>query len=62
MVAELLKPVLVIVVGFLLKAIFSALKLEVDAAFFNALVLAIVTYLLVLVGVEGAIRAGLLAR
>ena len=62
MIGELLKPVLVLVVGYLLRLALSALKVEIDAGVFNALVLAIVTYLLALVGVEGAIRAGFLSR
>jgi hypothetical protein len=57
MATELLKPVLVIVVGYLLRLALVALGVELDEPTFNAIVLAIVAYLLALVGVEGARRA-----
>ena len=60
MLAELLAPVLTIVVGFLVRAALRALKVEINEATFNTLVAAIVVYLLTLVGVEAGVRAGLL--
>lgn len=57
MATDLLKPVLVLVVGYLLRLALVALGVELDEATFNAIVLAIVAYLLALVGVEGARRA-----
>ena len=62
MVAELLKPVLVVVVAFVLRWFFALIKFQVDDGFLAALVVAIVSYLIALLGIEGAIRAGLLAR
>lgn len=54
MLTEVLKPVLVIVVAFALKYALAAIGVELDEATFNAIVAGIVTYLLALVGVEGA--------
>jgi len=56
---ELLAPVLTIVIGWLVRAALRALKVEFSEETFNALVAAIVVYLLTLLGVESAVRAGL---
>lgn len=60
MIAELVKPVLVLVIGYGLRYLFKYLKVEIDVATFNAIVLSIVTTLLALIGQEAAVRAGLL--
>lgn len=57
MLTEVLKPVLVIVVAFLLRWLFAAIGVEIDEGTFNAIVAGIVTWLLALVGVEGARKA-----
>jgi hypothetical protein len=56
MLTELLKPVLVIVIGFLLRLALSAIGVELDEATFNVLVLGVVAYILSLLGVAGARR------
>ena len=60
MLAELVTPVLTILVGYLLREALKWLKVEIDVATYNTLVAAIVVYLLALLGVEAAARAGLL--
>lgn len=62
MLEQVLRPVLVIVVGFALQWALNALGVALDEGTFVALVGAIVTYLLALLGVEGAARAGLLGK
>lgn len=57
---ELVTPVLTIVVGWLVRAVLRALKVEFSEQQFNSLVAAIVVYLLALLGVEAGVRAGLL--
>lgn len=58
---ELVTPVLTVVVGWLIRQALRVLKVEINVELFNTLVAAIVTYLLALAGIEGAVRAGLLA-
>lgn len=53
---ELLQPVLVIVIGYLLRAALRGLKVELDEGVFNGLVAAIVVYLLALLGFDQAAR------
>ena len=53
---EILQPVLVIVVGYLVRAALRALKVELDEGVFNSLVAAIVVYVLALLGVDAAAR------
>ena len=53
---ELLAPVLTIVIGYLVKVALKALKVELDEKTFNAIVAAIVVYLLTLIGVQTAAR------
>ena len=76
MIAELLKPVLVLVVGFLLKLALSGInkaidflnvtfKIELqhvytDDGVFNSIVLGVVVWLLSQLGIEQAVRAGLI--
>lgn len=45
MIVEVLKPVLVIVVGFLIKLACAKLNIELDSGAFNTIVAGIVTYL-----------------
>jgi uncharacterized protein YacL len=52
MLNELLKSALVLVISFLLRALLTALGVEIDVALFNTLVAAIVAYVLALFGVE----------
>jgi hypothetical protein len=54
MLTELLKPVLILVIGFALRAALAAIGVELDEAVFNTLVVAIVAYIMALLGVEGA--------
>jgi len=54
MLSELIKSVLLIVVAFLLRLAFSALGVELDEGTFVAIVAAIVSYLLALLGLEAA--------
>lgn len=61
MVGEILRPVLVIVVAFGLRFVLKALKFELNEGVLNALVLAIVSFLLAAIGVEAGVRAGFLA-
>lgn len=60
MVPEIVTPILTIVVGWLVREALKKLKVQIDEATYNTLVAAIVVYLLALLGVEGAARAGLL--
>ena len=53
MLSELVKGALVLVIGFALKWFFALVGFVVDEAVFNALLGAIVTYLLALFGFEG---------
>ena len=53
---ELLQPVLVIVVGYLVRAALRALKVELEEKVFTSLVAAIVVYLLALLGLDTAAR------
>jgi hypothetical protein len=46
MLNELLKSALVLVISFLLRALLTALGVEIDVALFNTLVAAIVAYVL----------------
>jgi hypothetical protein len=57
MLNSLLRPVLVIVVGFLLRLALAAIGVEIDEAIFNTIVAAIVTYFLALIGAEGTANA-----
>lgn len=54
MLKEFVKTVLVVVIGFTLRFVFDALGVPVDEGTYNALVGAIVAYLLSLFGFEGA--------
>jgi hypothetical protein len=56
MIVELLQPVLVLVVGYLLRLAFRYLKIELDEGAFNAILLGIVAFLLALVGAEQTAR------
>ena len=56
MIIELLQPVLVIVVGWLVRKALEALNVQLDPAAYNSIVAAIVVYLLALVGQEQAAR------
>lgn len=60
MIPELVTPILTILVGWLVREALKKLKVEIDEAVYNTLVAAIVVYLLALLGVETAARAGLL--
>ena len=67
MVNELVKSVLVLVIGFLLKLAFAAIGFEMDPAVFLALVGAIVVWVLTQLGMAtlravfpGAVKRGLL--
>lgn len=60
MLPELVTPILTIVVGWLVREALKKLNVQIDEAVYNTLVAAIVVYLLSLVGVEAAVRAGLL--
>lgn len=53
---ELLAPVLTIVIGYLVRVALKALKVQFSDETFNALVAAIVVYLLTLLGVQTAAR------
>ena len=53
MLNELIKGALVLVVGFALKWIFALVNFPIDEATYNALLGAIVAYLLALFGLEG---------
>jgi len=59
MIAELVAPVLVIVVGFLIREGLKLLKVEIDEGTFNSIVASIVVYLLSLLGVTAGATAGL---
>jgi multisubunit Na+/H+ antiporter MnhE subunit len=54
MLDELVKTVLVILVGFAVRWLFTLTGVEIDEATFNAIVGAIVVYLLALLGYAGA--------
>jgi uncharacterized protein YacL len=54
MLNELLKSALVLVISFLLRAVLTALGVEIDVTLFNTLVAAIVAYVLAAFGVEVA--------
>jgi len=58
--SNLVSTVLVIVIGAGVKWVFKFLKVELDEKTFNAIVAAIVTVLLGLLGMDGARAAGLL--
>lgn len=71
MIAELVAPVLAIVIAFLLRGAIALInkgleilkveaRLELDETVFNSLVAGLVVYLLTLLGIEAAARAGLL--
>lgn len=57
MLENLLKPVLVTVVAFILKFALEAIGVELDEGTFVAIVAAIVAYLLALFGVDQAARS-----
>ena len=57
---ELVQPVLVLVIGYLLKLAVKALKIELEEAVFNSIVAAVVVWLLAIAGIEAGVRAGLL--
>ena len=57
MLTELVKTVLVLVIGYVLRLAFVALGVEIDEATFNAIVLGIASYFLSLVGLEGVRKA-----
>lgn len=57
MAKEFVKSVLVLVIGFALKYVFGQIGLELDEATYNAIVGAIVAYLLAMLGMEGLHRA-----
>jgi uncharacterized protein YacL len=54
MLNELLKAALVLVVSFLLRAVLTALGVDIDPELFNTIVAAIVAYVLAAFGVEVA--------
>jgi hypothetical protein len=54
MTTELLKPILILIVGYALRLALVALGVELDEAVFNTLVVAIVAYILAALGVEVA--------
>lgn len=54
MLSEILLPVLTLVIGYLVKKAFDFFKVELDQATYNALVGAIVAYLVALLGLEAA--------
>ncbi len=56
MLNELLKTVLVIVVGFALKAVLAAIGVAIDEVLFNTIVAGIVTYILAALGLEVAAK------
>ena len=56
MLESLLKPVLVLVIGYLLRLGLAAIGVQLDEAVFNSIVVAIAAYLLALTGLEGAQR------
>ncbi len=56
MLESLLKPVLVLVIGYLLRLGLAAIGVQLDEAVFNSIVAAIAAYLLALTGLEGAQR------
>lgn len=74
--SELLKPVLVLVVGFVLKLALKGINagiewinktfgvalgaIKIDDGVFNALVLSVAVWLLSQLGIEAAVRAGLM--
>jgi hypothetical protein len=67
MVNELVKAVLVLVVGFLLRLVLVAIGVEIDVATFDAIVAGIVVWVLTLLGMNtlravfpGAVRRGYL--
>lgn len=62
MIESLLKPVLVLVIGFALRFALEAIGVQLDEAVFNSIVAALVAFLLAQFGVEGAYRAGFLKR
>lgn len=53
---ELFKSVALVVVSFLLKMALAAIGVEIDEVLFNTIVAGIVSYLLALLGYEGARR------
>lgn len=57
MLDELLKSALVLVISFAVRWFFALIGLELDDSTFAAIVAAIVTYFLALLGYEGARRA-----
>ncbi len=61
MIGEILAPVLTIVVGYLVREGLKLLKVAIDEATYNALVAAIVVYLLALLGVGTAAHFGLIS-
>ncbi len=54
MASELLKSVLVLVIGYGLRLALVALKIEIDETMFNTIVVAIASYFLTLLGYEFA--------
>lgn len=56
MLEQLLQPVLVLVVGYVLRLALRYLKVELDEGAFNAILLGIVAFMLSLVGAEQAAR------
>jgi uncharacterized protein YacL len=54
MLNELLKAALVLVISFLLRAVLTALGVDIDPELFNTIVAAIVAYVLAAFGVEVA--------
>ncbi|HQX18186.1 MAG TPA: hypothetical protein PLA27_17335 [Anaerolineales bacterium] len=57
MIESLLKPVLVLLLGYLLRLGLVAIGVQLDEAVFNSIVAAIAAYLLALLGLEGGVRA-----
>lgn len=53
MIESLLKPVLVLLLGYLLRLGLVAIGVQLDEAAFNSIVAAIAAYLLALLGLEG---------
>lgn len=57
MIESLLKPVLVLLLGYLLRLGLVAIGVQLDEAVFNSIVAAIAAHLLALLGLEGTVRA-----
>lgn len=57
MASELLKTVLVLVIGFGLRWLLAVINVQLDEATFTAIVIGIATYFLTLLGYEGFKKA-----